>query len=153
MLFLKSGDTINGKEGIARAIIDGRIIDLFYLKDIEAVAEKKKKEINVLNKSGTQHKANGWNGTGSCTLYYITSEFRKLMIEYIKTGKDVYFDLLIGNNDKTSSVGKQTIMLYDCNLDNMVLAKLDVEEETLEEEFDFTFSDVDLLDEFGNPVV
>lgn len=143
---------ISGKEGTAQAKINGRLIDLFYLKDIEAVAEKKKKEVNVLNKSGTQHKGAGWNGTGSCTLYYFTTEFRKLMIEYIKTGKDIYFDLIITNEDKSTSIGKQTTVLYDCNLDNMVLAKLDVEEEALEEEFDFTFSDADILDEFGQPI-
>lgn len=152
MSFLNAGDTISGKEGLAQANIKGRTIDLFYLKDIEAVAEKKKKEVNVLNKSGTQHKGAGWTGTGSCTLYYFTSEFRKLMIEYIKTGKDVYFDLIITNEDKTSTIGKQTTVLYECNLDSIILAKLDVDEEVLEEEFDFTFSDVDLLDEFGQPV-
>lgn len=151
-MFLKAGDTVAGKEGLAQAKINGRLIDLFYLKDIEAVAEKNKKEIKVLNRSGVQHKASGWTGTGSCTLYYFTSTFRKLMLEYIKTGKDVYFDLIITNHDKTTSIGKQTVVLYDCNLDNTILAKLDVEEEVLEEEFDFTFSDADLLDEFGEPV-
>ena len=151
-MFLKAGDTISGQEGSAQANINGEVHDLFYAKSIEATAEKLKTEIRTLKKRGTQHKAAGWSGSGTLTLYYVTSIFRKLMIQYIKTGKDTYFDLIITNEDPTSTIGKQTIVLYNCNADSTVLAKLDVESEALDEEIEFTFDDADLLDEFGNPV-
>ena len=86
------------------------------------------------------------------TLYYMTSTFRKLAIQYAKTGVDTYIDITVVNNDPGSSVGKQTIVLYNCNVDSVILAKLDVEADTLDESIDFTFDDVDMLDEFGNPV-
>lgn len=151
-MFLKAGDTVSGQEGSAQANINGEVHDLFYAKAIEATAEKLKTEIKTLKKRGTQHKAAGWSGSGTLTLYYVTSLFRKLMIQYIKTGKDTYFDLIITNEDPTSTIGKQTVVLYNCNIDSTILAKLDVDSEALDEEIEFTFDDADLLDEFGNPV-
>ena len=151
-MFLKAGDTINGQEGIAQATINGQIHDLFFMKSIEATAEKNKSEVKTIGNRATQHKTCGWSGSGSMTIYYVTSLFRKMMIEYIKTGKDTYFDLLVTNNDKTSTVGTQTTVLYNCNLDSTVLAKLDVDSDALEEDVDFTFDDADLLDEFGMPL-
>ena len=87
------------------------------------------------------------------TIYYITSIFRRLAKEYAKTGKDTYFDITIENDDPTSSVGKQTVVLYKCNLDSTILAKLDVDNTELDEDIDFTFEDFDILDSFGNPTL
>lgn len=151
-MFLRAGDTLSGQEGKATATINGSIVDMFYLKDLEATLEKNKAEVKALGKRSVQNKATGWSGTGSMTLYYMTSTFRKLAIQYAKTGVDTYFDITVVNNDPGSSVGKQTIVLYNCNVDSVILAKLDVEADTLDESIDFTFDDVDMLDEFGNPV-
>jgi hypothetical protein len=153
MGFLQAKDTISGKEGRAYATIDGLVEEMFYIKKLKATAEKKKKEINTLGKRGTQHKANGWNGKGDMTIYYVTSRFRKLMLDYIKTGKDTYFDVQIVNEDNTSSIGKQTVVLKNVNLDSVVMAALDTESEVLEEDVQFTYDGVDMLDQFGQPVL
>ena len=71
---------------------------------------------------------------------------------YAKNGKDTYFDLTIVNEDPTSSIGKQTVTLYNCNIDSVILAKLDTDSDSLEEDLDFTFDDFDILDSFGNPI-
>lgn len=151
-MFLRAGDTLSGQEGKATANINGSVFDLFYIKDLEAKLEKNKAEIKALGKRSVQNKTNGWSGTGSMTLYYMTSTFRKMAIQYAKTGVDTYFDITITNNDPGSTVGKQTIVLYNCNIDNVILAKLDVEADSLDESVDFTFDDVDMLDEFGKPI-
>ncbi len=75
------------------------------------------------------------------------------MIKYMKTGVDTYFDVSVTNEDPTSSIGKQTTVLKDCNLDEVSMAMFDVESEVLEEDMGFTFDDVDLLDKFGKPVL
>jgi len=75
-----------------------------------------------------------------------------MALKYAKTGKDVYFTLTIVNEDPGTTVGKQTVVLYNCNFDSVVLAKLDAETEALDESIDFTFEDFDILDSFGNPV-
>lgn len=151
MSYLKAGDTISGQEGYAQATINGKVEKLFALKDLEAIVEKNKTEVKTIGKRGTQHKAIGWSGTGSMTLHYVTSVFRRLMIDYIKNGVDTYFDIVVTNDDPTSTVGKQTTVLYNCNLDSIVVAKLDTEAEALDEELEFTFDDVDILESFVTP--
>ncbi|MGX4583367.1 phage tail tube protein [Paenibacillus chitinolyticus] len=153
MKFLKALDTISGQEGVAYATIAGKVEEMFYLKKIEAKAEKQKTEVKTLGRRGTQHKAAGWSGTGSMTIYYVTSRFRQLMYEYIKHGKDVYFDIMITNNDPTSSIGAQTVTLLGVNLDSIVMASLDVESEVLEEDIDFTYDDVEINTPFNAPTL
>ena len=87
------------------------------------------------------------------TVYYATSLFRELMIKYMKTGVDTYFDIQVTNEDPTSSIGAQTVLLKDCNLDSVVLASFDVDADVLEEDVDFTFSDADLLEKFKKPTL
>lgn len=152
-MFLKAGDTISGQEGRAYATINGQVEEMFYLKSLEATIEKQKTEVRVLGKRGTQHKATGWSGSGTMTIYYVTTLFRQLMHDYVRNGKDTYFDVTIVNEDPTSSIGRQTVVLRGVNLDSVVMAKLDTETEVLDEDIDFTFDDVDILDSFGKPVL
>ena len=153
MSFLKASDTINGQEGRAYATIDGQVEEMFYVKTLEATVEKEKADVKTLGRRGTQHKTTGWNGTGSMTIYYMTSRFRQLMIDYIKTGKDTNFDITITNEDPNSTVGPQTITLLGVNLDSVVMASLDTESDALEEDIDFTFEDVDMGQAFIAPTL
>ncbi len=154
MSYLNYADTINGAEGRAYTIIDGTREEMFYLKSIEAKVEKDKSEGKTLGKRGTQHKATGWSGSGSATLYYATTMFRKQMLEYMKKGVDTYFDVQIVNQDPTSSCGTQTMILRRVNLDSVIIAKLDLDsEDPLEEDVDFTFEDMDILDSFTAPTL
>ena len=83
--------------------------------NLEAHFKKNKTEVPVLGKTGKGNKATGWTGTGSATFHYNTSIFRELMKRYKDTGEDVYFDIQVTNEDPTSSVGRQTVILKDCN--------------------------------------
>lgn len=153
MGFLRADDTISGKEGRAYATINGRVEEMFFIKQLEATIEKEKAEVKTLGRRGTQHKATGWSGSGSMTIYYVTTLFRQLMLDYIKTGKDTYFDVTIVNEDPTSSIGRQTVVLKNVNLDSVIVAKLDTESDALDEDVDFTFDDVDVLDSFRAPIL
>ena len=84
--------------------------------NLEANFEKNKTEVPILGKTGKGNKATGWKGTGSATFHYNTSIFRELMKRYKDTGEDVYFDIQVTNEDPTSSVGRQTVILKDCNM-------------------------------------
>lgn len=151
-MFLRAGDTISGQEGRATAVIDGNVENLFFIKTLEATFEKTKAEVKTLGHRGVQHKGTGWSGSGSMTLYYVSSLFRKLALKYAKEGKDTYFNATVENNDPTSTIGKQTIVLYNCNIDSTIIAKLDTDSDVLEEDIDFTFDDFDILDSFGQPI-
>jgi len=145
-------DTIFGALGRAYITVDGSREELLYAKNIEATVEKNKVELSVLGQTGKKHKAGGWNGTGSMTIYYCTTLFRDMMLKYMKTGVDTYFDLVIENMDPGSHIGRQTLLLKRCNLDNVILSKIDIEEEAMEEEVNFTFEDADLLNRFS-PII
>lgn len=122
---LNSGDTISGREGRAYAKINGNNEELFMAKTIEAIVEKAKSEIKAIGRRMTGHKTTGMNGTGSMTLYYLTPLFRSYLKQYKDSGVDLYFDMVIENEDPTSAAGKQTVLLLNCNLDSTILAKLD----------------------------
>lgn len=149
MRTLNAPDTISGKEGRAYAKINGNNEDLFMAKNIESTVEKAKSEIKAIGKRMTGHKTTGGNGTGSMTLYYLTPLFRDMIKQWKETGVDVYFDMVVENDDPESSAGKQSILLIGCNLDSTVLAKLDGDsDDPLDEDVDFTFEDFDILTPF-----
>ena len=149
--YLLARDVISGQEATAQAIINGEIVDLFMAKSIEATFTKRKSEVRTLGKRGTQNKTTGWTGTGTLTVYYVSSVFRKMALDYIKNGKDLYFTLVIVNRDPTSTIGTQTMALYNCNLDATTLAKFDTEADALDESMSFTFDDAEMLQGFTDP--
>ena len=158
MSYLKAGDTITGQEAIARMTVhntDGTssVEDLFMAKKIEGKAQMNTTDVKTLGKRGVQKKPNSWTGTGSMTVYYVTSVFRRMMLLYMKNGTPVFFDLIITINDPASTVGLQTTVLKNCLLDEVILAKLDVDSEVLDEDLTFSFDDADMLDEFDAPVL
>lgn len=148
---LRAKDTISGQEGRAYTTIDGNNEEMFYIKSLEAKVEKEKAEMKALGRIGVQHKSTGWTGTGSMTIYYVTSAFRELMAKYINEGKDTYFDITVINEDPNSTVGKQTVTLKNVNLDSVVIAKLDTDSEMLDEDIDFTFDGVEFESMFQKP--
>lgn len=158
MSFLKAGDTISGQEAVATMLIrnaDGTttVENAFWAKNLEASAGIQKTEVFTLGKRGAQNKPNGWKGSGNMTIYYVTSLFRRMVLDYIKTGVMTYFDLTITNSDPGSSIGSQTTVLKNCSLDSVIIAKFDTESDVLDESVDFTFDDVDMLDEFQTPAL
>ena len=117
--------------------------------NVEATFEKTKSEVPILGQTGNGNKATGWKGTGSATFHYNTSIFRELMVRYKETGEDIYFDMQITNEDKTSRAGRQTVVLIDCNIDGGILAKFDADGEYLDEDMDFTFEDFKMPETFN----
>lgn len=148
--FMKAEDAISGNEGALFATIDGENIQVAECKSITVKVTKEKSDFKALGYRGKQHKATGWSGEGTLVIHYATSRFAKMMIEYAKTGVDKYFILQIKNFDPTSSIGMQTINLYDVNLNDVEIAKLNTESDFLDQSIGFTFSDVDIENEFTN---
>lgn len=151
MAYLKAGDTISGREGTAFMTINGRNIPMFFLKTIEATVELVKTEVPVLGKRMNQQKVTGANGTGSMTIHKATSEFAQIGIDYIKKGTLPNVTVKVTNDDPNSTIGRQTTLLKGVILDSIVMAKLDIEAETLDEDVDFTFDDADLMEKFKTP--
>lgn len=149
MQTMHAKDAISGKLGEAWLTKDGERLLLMQLIKIEASIEKTKTEVPILGKTGKGNKSTGWSGSGSATIHYVTSQFRQMLLDFKNTGQDTYFDLQVTNEDPTSSVGRQTVILKDCNLDGGILAKLDTEADYLDEEISFTFEDFEMPEKFN----
>ncbi len=151
-----SNITMRGKDTVFASLaecfvtINGRRYNFMQAINLEAKFEKTKVEVPILGKTGKGNKATGWKGTGSATFHYNTSIFRQMMQLYKDTGEDVYFEIQISNEDKGSAVGRQTIILMDCNIDGGTLAKFDADGEYLDEDMDFTFEDFKMPETFKN---
>lgn len=142
-------DTISASLAECFVTIEGNRYNFMQAINLEAKFNKKKSKVPILGKTGKGNKSTGWEGTGSATFHYNTSIFRQLMQRYKDTGEDVYFDIQITNEDPTASVGRQTIILKDCNMDGGILARFDADAEYLDEEMDFTFEDFEMPEKFS----
>lgn len=145
---MNAKDTVSASLAECFVTIGDNRYNFMQAINLEAKFEKSKTEVPILGKTGKGNKATGWKGTGSATFHYNTSVFRELLLRYKNTGEDVYFDIQITNEDPTSSVGRQTVILKDCNMDGGLLAKFDADSEYLDEDMDFTFEDFEMPEIF-----
>lgn len=147
--------TMNARDAISAPLaecfvtIEGNRYNFMQAIELEASIEKNKTEVPLLGTTSKGNKANGWSGSGSATFHYNTSIFRKLLLRYKNTGEDIYFDIQVTNEDPTSTIGRQTVILKNCNLDGGVLTKFDANGEYLDESMDFTFDDFEMPEEFA----
>lgn len=153
---MENNVTMSAKDTVSAALaecfitIGSRRYNFMQAINLEAKFEKTKTEVPILGRTGKGNKASGWKGTGSATFHYNTSVFRQMMLDYKNTGQDTYFEIQITNEDPTSSVGRQTIILMDCNIDGGLLAKFDADAEYLDEDMNFTFEDFSMPESFAD---
>lgn len=148
------GNIMNAKDTVTASLaecfvtIEGNRYAFMQAINLEVNFEKTKSEVPILGQTGKGNKATGWKGTGSATFHYSTSIFRELMLRYKNTGEDIYFDIQVTNEDPTSAVGRQTVILKGCNIDGGILTKFDADGEYLDEDMDFTFEDFEIPEKF-----
>lgn len=145
-------DVLNGSAGEAYIQMGNRRRPFMELVEIEAKAEKNKTEVPILGKFAKPSKTTGVTLSGSATIHKMTSDFAQYMHDFIRTGQDIYFDITVTNNDPTSTLGIQRIILKNCNMDSAVIASLNADDEILDEDFDFTFDDYEIESSFTNPI-
>ena len=78
---------------------------------------------------------------------------RELMEKYALEGIDTYFDIQVTVEDKSTSIGRQTTTLKDCNFDSIIIAKFDADGEIMDEDMDFTFENWSLDERFNTLAV
>ncbi len=147
---LKSYNAISGKEGTAYVRLDGKNEELFSAKSIEAKIELKKGSVKCIGRRMEGSKVTGMKGSGTLKIYYGTPLFSSMVGDYKDTGKALYFDLVVENNDPASDAGTQTVLLRDCSPDGITLAKLDGDtDDPLDDEISFTFEDYEYINKFN----
>ena len=145
---MRGKDAISAKLAECFVTVDGNRYNFMQAINFEARFERTKTRIPILGKTGAGNKSTGWRGTGKATFHYNSSVFRDMMLRFKNTGEDVYFEIQVTNEDPSSSVGRQTIVFVDCNIDGGVLAKFDANGEYLDEKLEFTFEDFKMPQRF-----
>lgn len=151
MSFLLERDALNGKQGKAILTLNGENHELFSVKKLQTDVEYQKADFKVVGTTTVQQKTTGAKKTGSMTIYYGTPLFIQMASEYEKNGKVLYFDIQVENSDPATSVGKQTVVYYNCSLDKIPLSMLDAESDFLEAEVGFSYTSFEVLDSFNDP--
>lgn len=149
MAFLSKDDAINAREGVIIGNINGKVKELAEIKSLTATVELNKADFKALGTSATQKKTTGWSGTGSMTIYYVTSEWNKIILNFTKYKKVTNFDIIVTNEDPSTNIGKQRVKLSRCTIDGGDVAKMDADADFLDASYNFTFEDWDILDEFN----
>ena len=129
--------------------IEGERYNFMSAIDVEVTFEKNKTQIPILGRMNYGNKSTSSSISGSATFHLNQSVWAKLAKRFQDTGEDIYFDMQITNEDKTATdVGRQTIVLYDCNFDSIILAAFDADGEYLTQSMDFTAESFDMPEEF-----
>lgn len=151
--YLLGQDTVNGAEGTATMTdSSGRNRTLFGLKNFKAVADIQGNDMKVVGTRKIQNKAAGAKMTATAQIYYGTPYFLDMVLEYIHTGVMPRFDVQVINNDPTTTVGRQVMAYYGCQLTSEVpLSILDADVSMLTLDISFTYSDVQKLEGFTDP--
>lgn len=145
---------MNARDAVSAALaecyvnVDGRRYNFMQAIDVEITAEKIKKEVPILGQVTKGNKSVGLKYKGKAKFHYNMSIFRDLLIRYQDKGEDVYFDMMIVNEDPTSSAGRQTVIAKNCNIDGGLITKFDADGDYLEDEFDFTVERIEMPERF-----
>lgn len=143
-------NSVSAKMAECYVTIEGNRYNFMSAINLEVKFEKNKTEIPILGRMNRGHKSTGSSITGSAEFHLNTSIWRELAYRFQETGEDVYFEMQITNEDITASdIGRQTIILYDCNWDSMTLAAFDADsDDVLTESIDFTAERFELPEKY-----
>lgn len=129
--------------------IDGERYNFMSAINVEVNFEKSKTEIPILGRMNRGNKAVGSKISGSGEFHKNTSIWNRIAYKFQETGEDLYFEMQITNEDPTTEIGRQTIILYDCNFDSVTLAAFDADsDDVLTESLDFTAERFEMPEEY-----
>ena len=142
-------DAMAGSQASAYLTIEGTRYCFMQMYAFESSMEINIQEVPFLGKTGKGNKPSGWTGTWKGTAHYNQSVLRKYFLEYKKTGRLPSFDIQVTNEDQSTSLGRQTIILKNCLAKGGILAKYDAGAEILDEEIEGTFDDWEMPETFS----
>ena len=132
-------NAVSAKTAECYITIEGNRYNFMSAINVEVTFEKQKTEVPILGRMNKGHKSTSSNISGSAEFHLNTSIWRELAQRFQDNGEDVYFDMQITNEDPTTEIGRQTIVLHDCNWDSVTLAAFDADsDDVLTESIDFT---------------
>ena len=144
VLAMNQNDTISSKEGTVYASVDGKNIPFAEIIEMEA----KIVDITPIGQRMKSKKVVGAEGTGSIKYYFQNPAIRNIIVNYVKEGKISEISIKYANEDPTSKAGRNSGVLKNVIFEKALLFKTSGEDNVLEEETDFSFNDIEILDTF-----
>ena len=148
VLAMNQNDTISSKEGTVYASVDGKNIPFAEIIEMEAKVELKTVDITPIGQRMKSKKVVGAEGTGSIKYYFQNPAIRNIIVNYVKEGKISEISIKYANEDPTSKAGRNSGVLKNVISEKALLFKTSGEDNVLEEETDFSFNDIEILDTF-----
>lgn len=150
---LKAVDAINGSLGSIYMKISGSSTRSYagYTKSLNGKSKISKQAIGVMGTALKKQKSTGVTNDADMTIYYCSSVFAEMVQTYIDTGVVTYFDLIINNDDPSSTVGAQIITLKNCSLTDAEIVKFDVDDSELTVSISFSFEKIVIGQSFSDP--
>lgn len=150
--YTKIDDLVTGCEGSAYITVDGQNRYFFELAKIESNIEFTVVARRLLGHRMKQHKVVGAEGKGTITMYNVSPAALAIYQQYIKEGKTPQISIQTTNEDKSSTIGRRVVVMRNCILAKVPVARLDDESEDLDKvDSDFTFDDLDDLESYMIP--
>lgn len=152
MGILNQNDTINSKEGKVVIKINGKNYPFIEATEVSAQVDFNKEDVPRLGTRFKGSKVTSAEGTGTINGYLVSSIWVSEVLEsYKKTGVLPNMSLTTTVEDKTSSVGKQVIVLTGFMIDTVPLFSLASDDGVMIGETDFTFDNYQLTNKFKGP--
>lgn len=148
---MQAKNAVSAKMAECYVTIDGNRYNFMSAINVEVTFEKEKSEVPILGRMNKGHKSTSSTISGSAEFHFNTPIWRELAYRFQETGEDLYFDMQITNEDITASdIGRQTIILYGCNFDSVILTAFDADsDDSLTEEMDFTVERFEMPEKFN----
>lgn len=137
---MQAKNAVSAKMAECYITFEGRRYNAMNAINLEVNFEKTKTTVPILGRMNRGNKSVSANITGSAEFHFNTPIWQELAYRFQETGEDIYFDMQISNEDITASdIGRQTIILYDCNFDSTRLAAFDADsDDVLRNSVNFT---------------
>lgn len=147
---MQSRNAVSAKMAQCYITIGGNRYNFMSAINLEVTFEKNKTEVPILGRMNRGHKSVSSTINGNAEFHLNTSIWRELAYKFQETGEDIYFDMQIDSEDVTASdIGRQSVILYDCNFDSVILAMFDADsDDVLTESMDFTAERFELAEKF-----
>lgn len=145
---MQAYEPIAGNLAEAYILRDGKRSLLMRLKEFEGKTEVKNIEVPRMGTTMNANRMGQMTGKWDATLYYGSPIFKEILLEYKRTGKILYFDIMTINNDPNSNAGSQTTVYKNCKIDGAILSKMNISADMLDEKVSGTYDDFDIPEMF-----
>lgn len=137
-------------EGRVVMEMDGQNITLLEVKEFTPEVELNKEEIRSLNQRWTFSKVTGLLGSGTLSVHYVSTMWAKIVEDYQNYGKLPQMSIVGSMEDPSTAIGKQTVRIENFMPDSIRLIHLEADDGTTENEMDFTFSGIRIIQGFND---